>query len=68
MAVLIAVSFLKINGEVVMIVVKDTKGKVLYRIKNNEIIPEGPNDLKSLHKTIRERKIFINKTRTGGEY
>jgi len=51
-----------------MRVVKDTKGKILYRVKENEIIPEGPDDLKSLHKTIRERKIFINKTRTAGEH
>ncbi len=39
--------------------VRDTKGKVVYRIENNRIIPEGPKDMRKMHKTLRERKIMV---------
>jgi len=43
--------------------VRDTKGAIIYRIDNDRIIAETPTDMSTLHQTIREGKIFINKAK-----
>lgn len=47
-----------------MRVVKDTQGNIRYTVDEDKIIPESPKDMRSIHRTIRERKIIITKTKT----